>query len=75
MEVAGMGWQRYVALGDSFTEGIGDPGPDGRDRGWADQLAHALAADDLLLRYANLSRSAGVEWPKSSKSRCQRRAS
>lgn len=55
MEVAGMGWQRYVALGDSFTEGIGDPGPDGRDRGWADRLAHALAADDPLLRYANLA--------------------
>ena len=27
-------WTRYVALGDSFTEGIGDPEPDNRP-GWS----------------------------------------
>jgi lysophospholipase L1-like esterase len=50
-----MSWQRYVAVGDSFTEGIGDPGPDGRDRGWADRLAEQLAQADPRLRYANLA--------------------
>ncbi|MDF3303166.1 SGNH/GDSL hydrolase family protein [Streptomyces tropicalis] len=33
----------YVALGDSFTEGVGDPGPDGAFVGWADRLAVLLA--------------------------------
>ena len=33
----------YVALGDSFTEGLGDPRPDGSLRGWSDRLARALA--------------------------------
>jgi lysophospholipase L1-like esterase len=37
------GWHRYVALGDSFTEGLIDPGPDGVHRGWADRLAEILA--------------------------------
>lgn len=27
----------YVAIGDSFTEGVGDELPDGRVRGWADE--------------------------------------
>lgn len=38
-----MPWSKYVAIGDSFTEGMGDPGADGRDRGWADRLATGLA--------------------------------
>jgi lysophospholipase L1-like esterase len=33
----------YVAVGDSFTEGVGDPGPDGSLVGWADRLAVLLA--------------------------------
>ena len=35
-------WRRYVALGDSFTEGIGDPAPNRPDYhyGWADRMAH-----------------------------------
>ncbi|MEI2784649.1 MAG: SGNH/GDSL hydrolase family protein [Candidatus Nanopelagicales bacterium] len=28
-------------MGDSFTEGLGDPGVDGRDRGWADRVGRA----------------------------------
>ncbi len=34
-------WRRYVALGDSFTEGVGDPDPrrPGGVRGWADRVA------------------------------------
>ena len=41
-----MGWKRYVALGDSFTEGVGDPRPGGRERGWADRVAESLAGPD-----------------------------
>ena len=39
-------WSRYVAIGDSFTEGIGDPEPNspGGNRGWADRVAEVLAA-------------------------------
>jgi lysophospholipase L1-like esterase len=48
-------WRRYVAIGDSFTEGLNDPGPDGRFRGWADRLADLLARDQPELRYANLA--------------------
>lgn len=48
-------WQRYVALGDSFTEGVGDPLPNGDLRGWADLVAAALTARSPDLRYANLA--------------------
>lgn len=45
-----------VALGDSFTEGVGDPWPDRSDcRGWADRLAEMMAAQEPDLRYANLA--------------------
>ena len=33
----------YVAVGDSFTEGVGDDLPNGRVRGWADLVALGLA--------------------------------
>ena len=46
----------FVALGDSFTEGLEDEkGPDGRHLGWADRVATALAAQGGGLRYANLA--------------------
>lgn len=59
----------YAAIGDSFTEGVGDPGPDGTLVGWADRFAVLLAdqlpvpgavvgpADDSHgnFRYANLA--------------------
>ncbi|MFJ9461456.1 SGNH/GDSL hydrolase family protein [Kitasatospora sp. NPDC101447] len=48
----------YVALGDSFTEGMCDDLlPDGHYRGWADRVASALAAEraDGDFRYANLA--------------------
>lgn len=46
----------FVALGDSFTEGLEDDlGPDGRHLGWADRLAAALATHNGGLRYANLA--------------------
>jgi lysophospholipase L1-like esterase len=45
----------FVALGDSFTEGMQDElGPDGRHVGWADRVAAAIATRTGGLRYANL---------------------
>jgi lysophospholipase L1-like esterase len=50
-----MGYHRYVALGDSTTEGLEDRYDNGEYRGWADRLAEALAALEPGLRYANLA--------------------
>jgi len=52
-----MSYTRYVALGDSFTEGVGDPDPTRPNglRGWADRLAEVLATKDADFRYANLA--------------------
>ena len=51
----GARFRRYVALGDSTTEGIDDPSPDGGYRGFADRLAEQLCAAEPELRYANLA--------------------
>lgn len=50
-------WYRYAALGDSFTEGIGDPEPNipGGHRGWADRVAEELARQNSDFAYANLA--------------------
>ena len=52
-------WRRYIALGDSFTEGLSDPDPErpGEFRGWADRLADhlAAAAPEADVEYANLA--------------------
>lgn len=50
-------WHRYVALGDSFTEGVGDPDPARPNglRGWADRVAEVLAGTTDDFRYANLA--------------------
>ncbi|MEU8888699.1 SGNH/GDSL hydrolase family protein [Streptomyces sp. NPDC048442] len=45
----------FVAVGDSFTEGMSDALPDGSYRGWADLLAARLAARTPGFRYANLA--------------------
>ncbi|GAA3223721.1 SGNH/GDSL hydrolase family protein [Actinocorallia longicatena] len=52
-----MTWARYVAIGDSFTEGLGDPSPAGPDawRGWADRVAEALSEETEGFGYANLA--------------------
>ncbi|WP_186449672.1 SGNH/GDSL hydrolase family protein [Nocardioides sp. J9] len=56
-----MSFSKYVALGDSFTEGVGDPDPERPNgwRGWADRFAEALAADAAAagrdFGYANLA--------------------
>jgi lysophospholipase L1-like esterase len=49
-------WKRFVAIGDSLTEGVGDPVRGGGLRGWADRLAHALRRADPQLTYLNLAR-------------------
>ena len=54
-------WTRYVAIGDSFTEGLVDADPGRADAfvGWADRLAGHLAAvaarSGQELGYANLA--------------------
>ncbi|MET0726479.1 MAG: SGNH/GDSL hydrolase family protein [Leifsonia sp.] len=50
-------WSRYVAIGDSFTEGIGDPEPSrpGGHRGWADRVAEVLSRGSDDFAYANLA--------------------
>jgi lysophospholipase L1-like esterase len=61
-------WSRYVAVGDSFSEGLWDPYPhadgtpapvgtssDAVMRGWTDRLADALAERSPGLEYANLA--------------------
>jgi len=54
--------RRYVALGDSLSEGLCDPAPEGSAhpwRGWADRLAeglaHAAAEQGEPFEYANLA--------------------
>jgi lysophospholipase L1-like esterase len=48
---------RYVALGDSFTEGVGDHDPrlPNGVRGWADRVAEVLATKQPDFTYANLA--------------------
>lgn len=50
-------WSRYVALGDSFTAGLGDPEPlsPGGIRGWADRIAEELSERREDFAYANLA--------------------
>ncbi|WP_422723097.1 SGNH/GDSL hydrolase family protein [Gordonia malaquae] len=48
---------RYAALGDSFTEGVGDADPalPNGVRGWADRVAAVLHAAQPEARYVNLA--------------------
>lgn len=49
--------KRYVAMGDSFTEGVGDIDPSSPNgvRGWADRVAAQLIENDDSWGYANLA--------------------
>ena len=47
-------FERYVAIGDSSTEGLDDPDGRGGYRGWANRLAERVAATQGSLLYANL---------------------
>lgn len=50
-------FHRYVAIGDSFTEGVGDPDPRRPNgvRGWADRVAEVLSGRTDEFGYANLA--------------------
>ncbi len=54
-------WSSYVAIGDSFTEGMSDPDPENDNAfiGWADRLAESLSElaqlEKVPFQYANLA--------------------
>jgi lysophospholipase L1-like esterase len=50
-------FKRFVAIGDSFAEGVGDVEPRCPNgvRGWADRVAEVMARQDPDFRYANLA--------------------
>ncbi|MEV7773927.1 SGNH/GDSL hydrolase family protein [Kitasatospora sp. NPDC086791] len=50
---------RFVALGDSLTEGVGDAVGEGW-RGWAAVLAHALVPDGRAVEFTNLACSGAL---------------
>jgi lysophospholipase L1-like esterase len=50
-----MSFQRYVAVGDSQTEGLNDGTDETGYRGWADRLAEILASHHPGFQYANLA--------------------
>lgn len=50
-----MQYNRFVALGDSMTEGMSDEVIDGNYRGWADRVAEVATANWEGFTYANLA--------------------
>jgi lysophospholipase L1-like esterase len=50
-----MKYQRFIALGDSFTEGMSDEIINGNYRGWADRVADVLATQSTDFTYVNLA--------------------
>src|ERR1700712_2581988 len=49
-------YERYVAIGDSTTEGLEDPDGQGGYRGWANRFAELVARQQKeTLMYANLA--------------------
>ena len=48
-------FERYVAIGDSSTEGLDDPDGQGGFRGWANRLAERVAQSQGTVQYANLA--------------------
>jgi lysophospholipase L1-like esterase len=50
-----MQYTRFIALGDSMTEGMSDEIIDGKYRGWADRVADVLAKDNPNFTYMNLA--------------------
>lgn len=55
---------RFVAIGDSFTEGVGDERADASVRGWADLVAEGWArSQGESIEYANLAIRGKLVWP------------
>ena len=50
-----MKYTRFIALGDSMTEGMSDEVVEGKYRGWADRVADVLAKGDPNFTYLNLA--------------------
>lgn len=50
-----MAIKRFIALGDSLTEGLSDRYQSGMYRGWADRVADVLAQTEPEFKYANLA--------------------
>jgi len=50
-----VGFERFIALGDSYTEGMSDEKKYGNYRGWADRTADVMAAHHSDFTYANLA--------------------
>ena len=50
-----MQYTRFIALGDSMTEGMSDEIVDGKYRGWADRVADSLARNNPDFTYMNLA--------------------
>jgi lysophospholipase L1-like esterase len=48
-------YERYVAIGDSTTEGLMDPDGAGGYRGWANRFAEHVARSQGSIQYANLA--------------------
>jgi lysophospholipase L1-like esterase len=48
-------WSRYVAVGDSLSEGLGDPLPGGSLRGWASLFAEHVRQVAPQLQFTNLA--------------------
>jgi lysophospholipase L1-like esterase len=48
-------YTRFIALGDSMTEGMSDEVIDGKYRGWADRVADELAKSNSDFTYMNLA--------------------
>ena len=50
-----MQYTRFIALGDSMSEGMSDEVINGKYRGWADRVADTLAKDNPDFTYVNLA--------------------
>ena len=50
-----MRFSRFIAVGDSFTEGMSDDIVDGHFRGWADRIADVFAHENPDFTYANFA--------------------
>ena len=50
-----MSYNRFIALGDSMTEGMQDEVINGKYRGWADRVADVMAENYENFTYANLA--------------------
>jgi lysophospholipase L1-like esterase len=55
--LAGHPWRRFVVLGDSVAEGLGDAVPGYPDVPWAERIAQELTREQPELAFQNLGRS------------------